>query len=160
MPEDIFISYSREDHKKIVPIVEKLRCLGHTVWIDQEGIQGAKLWSKEIVTAIENCRVFILFASKVAFNSKNVTKELAIASEAEKHILPVFLEKAKIPSAMKYQLAGIQHLQPDRLNPDEIAEKIIITLDSLTEDTESSEQISSNLHKMQFILVFYPLILF
>ena len=150
MPEDIFISYSREDHKKIVPIVEKLRCLGYTVWIDQEGIQGAKLWSKEIVTAIENCRVFILFASEVAFNSKNVTKELAIASEAEKHILPVFLEKAKIPSAMKYQLAGIQHLQPDRLNPDEIAEKIIITLDSLTEDTESSEHISSNLPKIQF----------
>ena len=150
MPADIFISYSREDHKKIIPIVEKLRCLGHTVWIDQEGIQGAKLWSKEIVTAIENCKVFILFASEVAFNSKNVTKELAIASEAEKHILPVFLEKAKIPSAMKYQLAGIQHLQPDRLNPDEIAEKIILTIDNLNEDTVTSKHISRNLSNDSF----------
>ena len=100
MASDIFISYSREDHKKIVPIVEKLRCLGHTVWIDQEGIQGAKLWSKEIVTAIENCKVFILFASELAFNSKNVTKELAIASEAEKHRQCCFLRRSNRPAVI------------------------------------------------------------
>jgi len=50
--------------------------------------------------------VFILFASSTAFQSENVTKELALASEARKQILPVFLEDSPIPAAMKYQLAA------------------------------------------------------
>ena len=110
MPSEIFASYSREDHAQVFPIVDKLRERGLNIWIDQEGIHGAKLWSQEIVNAIDNSKVFILFASAKAFLSKNVTKELALASESDKHILPIFIEDAEIPAAMKYQLAGIQHL--------------------------------------------------
>ena len=110
MKPEIFVSYSREDQAQVFPIVEKLRERGLNIWIDQEGIHGAKLWSQEIVNAIESSKVFILFASTKAFVSKNVTKELALASESDKHILPVFIENADIPAAMKYQLAGIQHL--------------------------------------------------
>jgi hypothetical protein len=66
---------------------------------------------KEIVNAIDNSKVFILFTSTKAFLSKNVTKELALASESDKHILPILIEDAEIPTAMKYQLAGnILHL--------------------------------------------------
>ena len=110
MPPEIFASYSREDQAQVFPIVDKLRERGLNIWIDQEGIHGAKLWSQEIVNAIENSKVFILFASAKAFLSKYVTKELALASESDKHILPIFIEEAEIPAAMKYQLAGIQHL--------------------------------------------------
>ena len=98
MERKIFISYSREDYGQIFPIVEKLREAGLEVWIDQEGIHGAKLWSQEIVSAIEDSVVFILFASEKAFASKNVTKELALASESDKKILPVFIEQAEIPA--------------------------------------------------------------
>ena len=97
MERKIFISYSREDYGQIFSIVEKLREAGLEVWIDQEGIRGAKLWSQEIVSAIEDSVVFILFASEKAFASKNVTKELALASESDKKILPVFIEQAEIP---------------------------------------------------------------
>ena len=93
---DIFISYSREDQSQVIPVVEQLRKRGFKVWIDTEGIQGAKLWSQEIVTAIESSKVLILFASSKAFLSKNVTKEVALASESEKHILPVFLDNAQV----------------------------------------------------------------
>ena len=110
MPPEIFASYSREDQAEVFLIVDKLRERGLNIWIDQEGIHGAKLWSQEIVNAIESSKVFILFASAKAFLSKNVTKELALASESDKHILPIFIEDAEIPAAMKYQLAGIQHL--------------------------------------------------
>ena len=110
MTPQIFVSYARSDQEQVFPIVEKLREKGLQLWIDHEGIHGAKLWSQEIVHAIEGCKVFILFASSTAFQSQNVTKELALASESGKHILPVFIEDAQVPTAMKYQLAGIQHL--------------------------------------------------
>ena len=137
MKPEIFVSYSREDQAQVFPIVEKLRERGLNIWIDQEGIHGAKLWSQEIVNAIESSKVFILFASAKAFLSKNVTKELALASESDKHILPVFLEDAEIPAAMKYQLAGIQHLVHEQGQTDETVGNILSTLGNL--DIQSSE---------------------
>ena len=137
MKPEIFVSYSREDQAQVFPIVEKLRERGLNIWIDQEGIHGAKLWSQEIVNAIESSKVFILFASAKAFLSKNVTKELALASESDKHILPVFLEDAEIPAAMKYQLAGIQHLAHKKGQAAQTSEKILSTLGNL--DIQFSE---------------------
>ncbi len=146
---DIFISYSREDQSQVIPVVEQLRRSGFKIWIDTEGIHGAKLWSQEIVTAIESSKVLILFASSKAFLSKNVTKEVALASEYEKHILPVFLDNAQIPTAMKYQLAGIQHLVHEKGQNSKTVNKILHTLESLDINTgtetkgQNTEQISS-----------------
>ena len=137
MPPEIFASYSREDQAQVFPIVDKLRERGINIWIDQEGIHGAKLWSQEIVNAIDNSKVFILFASTKAFLSKNVTKELALASESDKHILPIFIEDAEIPAAMKYQLAGIQHLVHEQGQTDQTADNILRTLGNL--DIQSAE---------------------
>ncbi len=137
MPPEIFASYSREDQAQVFPIVDKLRERGINIWIDQEGIHGAKLWSQEIVNAIESSKVFILFASAKAFLSKNVTKELALASESDKHILPIFIEDAEIPAAMKYQLAGIQHLVHEQGQTDQTADNILRTLGNL--DIQSTE---------------------
>ena len=137
MPPEIFASYSREDQAQVFPIVDKLRERGLNIWIDQEGIHGAKLWSQEIVNAIESSKVFILFASAKAFVSKNVTKELALASESDKHILPIFIEEAEIPPAMKYQLAGIQHLVHEQGQTDQTADNILRTLGNL--DIQSAE---------------------
>ena len=131
MKPEIFVSYSREDQAQVLSIVEKLRERGLNIWIDQEGIHGAKLWSQEIVNAIENSKVFILFASAKAFHSKNVTKELALASESDKHILPIFIEDAEIPAAMKYQLAGIQHLAHEKGQSAQTTDNILSTLGNL-----------------------------
>ena len=137
MPPEIFASYSREDQAQVFPIVDKLRERGLNIWIDQEGIHGAKLWSQEIVNAIDSSKVFILFASAKAFLSKNVTKELALASESDKHILPIFIEEAEIPTAMKYQLAGIQHLVHEQGQTEQTADNILRTLGNL--DIQSAE---------------------
>ena len=117
--------------------MDKLRERGLNIWIDQEGIHGAKLWSQEIVNAIDGSKVFILFASAKAFLSKNVTKELALASESDKHILPIFIEDAEIPAAMKYKLAGIQHLVHEQGQTDQTVDNILRTLGNL--DIQSAE---------------------
>jgi TolB-like protein/lipopolysaccharide biosynthesis regulator YciM len=74
-------------------------------------IEGATMWSQEIVAAIRNCKVLILAISGNSADSENVVKELALASEDRKRILPVYLESAKIPQSMAYQLAGIQRVE-------------------------------------------------
>ena len=110
MNSEVFISYASKDRERILHLVERLESAGVSVWIDQMSIEGATMWSQEIVSAIRNCKVLILAISGNSADSKNVVKELALASEGQKNILPVYLESAEIPESMAYQLAGIQRV--------------------------------------------------
>jgi len=110
MSPDVFISYSREDQQQVVKMVEYLRGQGISVWMDETDIHGATIWTKEIVEAIRASSLFILAISGHSIGSKNVVKELALASEREKIILPIYLEQCDIPETMEYQLAGIQNI--------------------------------------------------
>ncbi|MDP7049131.1 MAG: TIR domain-containing protein [Verrucomicrobiota bacterium] len=110
MKPDVFISYSRENQQQVIKLVEYLRGQGLAVWMDETDIHGATIWTKEIVEAIRACDLFILAISRHSTGSKNVVKELALASEREKIILPIYLEQCDIPETMEYQLAGIQNI--------------------------------------------------
>ena len=111
MNAEVFISYASKDRDRILDLVDRLDAAGVSVWIDQMSIEGATMWSQEIVSAIRNCKVLILAISSSSADSENVVKELALASEGRKRILPVYLESAEIPESMAYQLAGIQRVE-------------------------------------------------
>ncbi len=105
---DIFISYSSKDREKAEQLTELLASAGLSVWIDKQGIQAASSWSEEIVHGIDSCSVFILMLSPNSIESHNVVKEVSLASEKRKKILPLDLEPVEIPVSMQYALAGIQ----------------------------------------------------
>ena len=107
MSAEVFISYAARDRERVLGLVERLRGAGVTVWIDQAGIDVSTMWSQEIVSAIKSCKVMLLSISPNSTESENVVKELALASERKKPIIPVYLETAEIPETMEYQLAGI-----------------------------------------------------
>lgn len=106
----IFVSYARVDSRKVAELIGKLRADGFDLWIDEEGIEGAAFWRKEIVEAIQMCSAVLFFASKASCQSENVSKELALASDERKPILPIFIEDVQLPSEIRYQIAGLQHI--------------------------------------------------
>lgn len=105
---DIFISYSSKDREKADQLTDLLASAGLSVWIDKQGIGAATSWTNEIAQALDTCRVFIILLSANSLSSKNVVKELSLAAEAEKHIIPIELESVAIPTTFKYHLAGLQ----------------------------------------------------
>ena len=111
MSAEVFVSYASQDRDRILDLVDRLDAAGVSVWIDQMSIEGASMWSQEIVAAIRNCKVLILAISENSADSENVVKEVALASEGRKRILPVYLASAEIPESMAYQLAGIQRVE-------------------------------------------------
>lgn len=111
MNTEVFVSYSNQDYERVMPLVERLRNIGVAVWIDEGGIDAATLWSESIVEAISECKVLIMMVSTHSTDSHNVVKEVMIASESKKNILPIYLEPADIPAKLKYQLTGIQHIE-------------------------------------------------
>src|SRR4051812_12750107 len=92
MPHDIFISYSSLDKEKADQLNELLASAGLSVWIDRSGIDVATSWSKEIVQAIDGCTAFVVLLSPNSIISKNVIREVALAFEKNKKILPLDLE--------------------------------------------------------------------
>jgi tetratricopeptide (TPR) repeat protein len=106
----LFISYAHLDSESVVNVTNELREAGHDVWIDAGGIQGGDLWVEEITQAIIDCDFFLLFISPHSVKSDHVRRELDIAFEETKKVLPLRLEKADIPVRWRYQLAGIQYI--------------------------------------------------
>jgi adenylate cyclase len=107
---DIFISYSRKDTEAAKLLAELLGANGYDVWIDVKGIHAATAWSREIVEAIDSCKVFIVLLSTNSLASPNVTKEVSLASESRKTIFPIDVEKIELTVDLRYQLAGIQRV--------------------------------------------------
>jgi hypothetical protein len=107
----VFISYSRMDQERVLPIVERLRQSGVTAWIDQEGIDGASFWAEEIVNAIRGCTVFLFMISENSVDSSHTNRELALAAERNLPILPIYLSRAELPARTAYQLAGIHYIE-------------------------------------------------
>ena len=62
MSADVFISYAAKDRERVAKLVDGLQKAGVSVWIDMAGIEVASMWSKEIVSAIRDCKV-LLFLS-------------------------------------------------------------------------------------------------
>jgi TolB-like protein/Flp pilus assembly protein TadD len=110
-PAQVFVSYSRNDKDRVVELIGKLRAAGVSVWLDTSGIDGATRWGEQIVHALESAKVLMLMVTEAAVHSDNVAKEVVLVSERKGHILPVHLEPTQIPASLKYQLAGIQHIE-------------------------------------------------
>ena len=107
---DIFISYSRKDSTQALTLAERLRAEGLDVWIDRQGITGAEQWASEIVEGINACSTFAILLSEYSIASENVLRELTLASEKRKRLLPIALERVKLPSSFEYPLAGLQRV--------------------------------------------------
>ena len=107
---EVFLSYSRNDEDRVLDLAGKLRAAGISVWIDQGAIDGASLWSEQIVQALESAKVLLLVVTEASVHSDNVAKEVMLVSERKGHILPVYLEPTVIPPVLRYPLAGIQHI--------------------------------------------------
>lgn len=107
---ELFISYAKSDRTHALDLASELREHGFSVWIDQASIGGAKNWATEIVEAIDACSTFVCLLSPHSLASHNVAKELHLASEKQKHILPVLIERVTLPSNFEYSLAGVQRV--------------------------------------------------
>ena len=105
---DIFISYSSKDREKAEQLIELLASAGLSVWIDKSGIEVATTWSGEIVDAIEGCKAFVVLLSPNSIESVNVVKEVSLAAELKKKIVPLDLEPVELSRDLRYHLSGIQ----------------------------------------------------
>ena len=86
---DVFLSYSRRDTHTAMLIKSAIQSLGYTVFYDQDILEGDSNWRATIARNIDNCRGLVFFRTANSVASKWCQREVNIADESDKTILPV-----------------------------------------------------------------------
>lgn len=118
---DVFISYSRhdyvDDHENVIPnnevskIMEALTDAGITYWIDREGIYSGDKFTEELPKIIKLAPIFVYLSTANANKSKYTSKEIAIADEYGKYIIPVRIDMSPYSDKVIFRIADISFIK-------------------------------------------------
>lgn len=86
VPRDVFICHAHADMEKIKPLLDRLeQDEGYTLWYSERNLpKDTENYKANITKAIENCSVFLVFASSLCMASKDVQWELDVADQLKK----------------------------------------------------------------------------
>lgn len=117
MLHDVFVSYAREDQAAVQPYVQKLRGNDLSVWIDETLVGGERPFD-EITKAMVGASSVFLFWTEASAQSTWVQKEIALAAELGKQIIPIRLDRKNFTAGARLILAGVQHIDGRRRFPE------------------------------------------
>jgi hypothetical protein len=92
-----FLSYSRADEKVAMRFANELRDRGIAMWVDQLDIRPSEHWDRAIERAVHECRGLVVILSPRSVESDNVADEISYAIDHKKSVLPVMIEKCRLP---------------------------------------------------------------
>lgn len=110
MKYDIFISYSRKDSEIVESFCSNFVQAGYSVWIDRAGIESGATFKATIVQAIKDSRVIIFFSSNASNNSAWTAKEIAIAVENRKTIIPIRLDSTGYSDEVMFDMINKDYI--------------------------------------------------
>ncbi len=106
----VFISHVAEDRKAASDIVQKLERRGLECWIAPRNIQPGKPYDDEIVEAIETCRAMLLIFSEGCNGNDYIRRELTLAGEARKLIIPFRIQNAEPRGGLRARLVDLHRI--------------------------------------------------
>jgi len=108
IPRDVFISFRSTDIEIATTVLDLLEKDGYTCWISSRNLRpndNDNYWSN-IEDAITKCNVFLVISSHEAMISRDVKKELDIATKQKKKRLELKIDTATHTSLFKYFFDG------------------------------------------------------
>jgi peptidyl-prolyl cis-trans isomerase D len=115
MAHDVFISYSSHDKATADAVCHALEARGIRCWIAPRDVQVGDMWKRSIVEAIREAPIMVLIFSGEANRSPQVQREVDIAFEAGRAILPFRIEAVEVSTELYFCLAARHWL--DALTP-------------------------------------------
>ncbi len=93
--ETVFLSYSREDQKRALPIISMLEDAGFSVWWDGL-LEGGERFSRRTEAALEGAKAVVVLWSKTSINSHWVHDE-ATRGRDRKCLVPLSIDGSEAP---------------------------------------------------------------
>jgi hypothetical protein len=114
MDYDIFIGYSRLDAKAAEAVQESLEKAGLRCYRDVTHVTGGGPWRTAITEAIRNSHAYLALLSEHSVASHPIAREIAVASESSKQVIPVLLGRdLRIPDEILFSVIDLQHINAE-----------------------------------------------
>ena len=110
MKYDVFVSYSRKDSEIVQSVVDRLKAEGYRCWMDVTGIESSDEFKRVLVTAIRQSKVILFFSSANSNSTEWTVKEINIAVQMKKPIIPVRLDDAPYDDSILFDLSGLDYI--------------------------------------------------
>lgn len=107
---DIFISYSNKDSNIVHQYIKYIENHGYTVWYDVKGLYTGVQYTSEIAMAIENAELILFFSSEDSNVSDWTIREVTLAANSNKKILPIKLNNSPYSNSLKLILTPLQYI--------------------------------------------------
>jgi hypothetical protein len=122
-PCDVFLSHSSTDHAVAIDVVSHLEVRGVSCWMAPRDVPPGTTYAAALYYAIEAAPVFVVLMSTAANGSDHVARELEIANQMKKRIVPVRLEDFEATGAFCYYTRAM-HFYPWARSPDVVVTRI------------------------------------
>ena len=106
----VFVSFCSADKDCVKDLVDRIVRNGFDCWCSLHDVPPGDDYAVLIPKAIKESRLLLLVASKAAYASKDCEKEVKLANDNGKLIVPYRIEDVKPGGAMEYHLASVQHV--------------------------------------------------
>lgn len=111
MTHDVFISFSFQDQEQAEEIVNILSSkYGISSWICTRDIDGGRRYKSLIPEAIDAAQVVVFIQSENSLSSKETPKEIGMAFDGDKTIIPFKIDKAQPQGDLRYDLYGVEYI--------------------------------------------------
>jgi len=103
-----FISHSTEDRAQASVFAHDLESHGILSWLAYRDVKAGADYAQSIVEAIETCSMFVILLSPSSTASEHCLRELALALDSRRSVVPVWLEPHDLPGGFRYRLSTLQ----------------------------------------------------
>ena len=113
----IFVSHAGADFDAAREVVRLLRAAGMQTWIAPDDVVSTASWPEQIADAVSSCSALLIVMSDASSASSHVAREVTLAVESEKPLIPVRIRDVAPAGALRYLLAIAQWIDafPGRL---------------------------------------------
>ena len=102
------------DSDKADEIVNILKQMKLNIWIDRTGEYSGRNYKSVIVNTIKQSHIVLFLSSENSNKSENVIKEVSVAVEFKKMIIPIMLDNTPYADSITYDLTGIDYVNYEK----------------------------------------------
>ncbi len=106
----LFVSHVSEDLAAAMQIVEELERRGVRCWIAPRDVRPGEPFDDEIANAIEDSRAMLLIFSERCNASEYIRREVTVAGESHKVVIPFRIENAEPKRGLRVRLSDLHWL--------------------------------------------------
>ncbi len=103
----LFVSHVSEDRSIAMEVVEELERRGVRCWIAPRDVHPGRPFDDEIAAAIDASRAMLLIFSERCNESEYIRREVTVAGESRKVIIPLRIENAQPKRGLRVRLSDL-----------------------------------------------------